>query len=217
MTGHRNADRWLPAECDVSIRPGWFWHAAENEKVKTPRQLLDLYYKSVGRGGSFLLNVPPDQRGRAHENDVASLAEFGRLVGATFRTNLAAKARITASNARGNDDAYAAVNVGSKGKRYWATDDGVTTPELVIDVGKEMRFNVVRLREHIALGQRIDAFALDAWQDEQWREFATGTSVGSCRIVRTAADVTTSKVRLRIVKAAACPCVSEVGLYREAE
>ncbi len=216
-SGHRDGSRWMPAECDVSIRPGWFWHAEQNGQVKTPRELLDLYYRSVGRGASFLLNLPPDNRGRAHENDVASLAECGRLVRETFRTNLAARATITASNVRGNDAAYAPANVVKKGKAYWATDDGVTTPELTVDLGKETTFNVVRVREQIALGQRIDAFALDAWQDGKWTAFAAGTSVGNCRLIRTAADITTTRVRLRITQAAACPCVSEFGLYVEAK
>ena len=98
QTGTRNGSHWMPPECDVSIRPGWFWHEKENDKVKTPRQLMDLYYRSVGRGGSLLLNVPPDRRGLLHENDVASLRDFGAMVRGTFRENLAAKAKVKASN-----------------------------------------------------------------------------------------------------------------------
>ena len=82
--GDRPGTHWLPAECDVSIRPGWFYHASEDEKVKTPVELLDLYYQSVGRGASFLLNLPPDRRGRIHENDERSLRGFKRLLDATF-------------------------------------------------------------------------------------------------------------------------------------
>lgn len=77
--GDMNGPDWVPAECDVSIRPGWFWRASENDKVKTPEQLLDLYLKSVGRGSSLLLNVPPDTRGLIHENDVKALLEFRKL------------------------------------------------------------------------------------------------------------------------------------------
>ena len=85
MTGHRHGSHWLPAECDVSIRPGWFWHEKENGRVKTGAELFDLYLRSVGRGASFLLNVPPDRRGLLHEKDVASLDEFRRLVDDAFR------------------------------------------------------------------------------------------------------------------------------------
>jgi alpha-L-fucosidase len=89
-TGTRFGKYWMPAECDVSIRPGWFWHEAENAKVKTPQQLLDLHLVSIGRGASFLLNVPPDRRGLLHESDTASLKAFGKLKQQIFGRNLAA-------------------------------------------------------------------------------------------------------------------------------
>lgn len=216
QTGHRNGSKWLPAECDVSIRPGWFWHEQENAKVKPPQQLFDLYCKSVGRGGSLLLNVPPDRRGLLYENDVESLKGLGTLVRGTFQENLAAKAKLTASNVRGK--AYGPENV-VDGDRfsYWSTGDAVTTPELVVDLKRPVTFDVVRLRENLRLGQRIDAFALDCWKGGTWETFAEATSIGSCRLVRVSGGVTTNRVRLRIAKAAACPALSEFGLFREAE
>jgi alpha-L-fucosidase len=87
--GHENGTHWVPAECDVSIRPGWFYHAHEDDKVKSVEQLVDIYYKSVGRNGVLLLNVPPDRRGLIHENDAARLAEFRAVLDETFKTNLA--------------------------------------------------------------------------------------------------------------------------------
>jgi len=215
-TGHRNAPQWLPAECDVSIRPGWFWHEKENDRVKTPRQLLDLYYKSVGRGANFLLNVPPDRRGLLHENDVAALKQFGDLVRATFKTNLASKAKLTASNVRGNDRAFAPRNLLDADRTsYWATDDSVTTPELIMDMGKEVMFNVIRLRENIQLGQRVEAFSVDVWENGAWREAANGTSIGACRLLRLPERATTSRVRLRITKSPVCPALSDFGLFEE--
>ncbi len=111
--GDRPGTHWVPAECDVSIRPGWFYHKHEDDQVKTAQQLVDLYYSSVGRGASFLLNLPPDRRGRIHENDVRSLREFHRIIDATFATNLAAGAHVSASNSRGNgrDRRFSAGNV----------------------------------------------------------------------------------------------------------
>jgi alpha-L-fucosidase len=215
-TGHRGADLWLPAECDVSIRPGWFWHESENDRVKTPRELMDLYYRSVGRGGSFLLNIPPDRRGRLHERDVAALKEFGELVHATFRTNLAAGAKLTASNVRGSAAAYGPQKLLDADRySYWATDDAVTTPDLVVDLGKSTTFNVVRLRENIRLGQRIEAFALDRWQDGAWQEFAAGTSIGACRLIHLPDYVTTDRVRLRITQSPVCIALSDFGLFAE--
>jgi alpha-L-fucosidase len=213
--GDRPGTHWLPAECDVSIRPGWFYHAKEDSKVKTPEQLVNLYFASVGRGASFLLNLPPDRRGLIPETDANSLKEFHRRIEATFRNDFARGTKVSASNVRGNDPGFSAANaVDGRRETYWATDDAVTTPELVLDLGEPTTFNVVRLREHLPLGQRIDAFALDRWQDGKWEEFASGTSIGSCRLVR-AEPMTATKVRLRITKAAACPAVSEVGLFAE--
>ena len=214
-SGERPGTAWLPAECDVSIRPGWFYHAKEDAQVKAPAQLLDIYYKSVGRGACLNLNIPPDRRGRIADPDIASLREFRRILDTTFAKNLAEKAKLTASSVRGNDQKFAAANVLDTDRQtYWATDDDVTTPELVLDLGGAVTFDVVSLREYLPLGQRIDMFALDSWQDGQWREFAHGTSIGNHRLVR-GEPITTTKVRVRITKAAACPAISELGLYRE--
>jgi alpha-L-fucosidase len=216
--GERPGTQWLPAECDVSIRPGWFYHAKEDAKVKTPAQLLDIYYNSVGRGACLNLNLPPDRRGIIHENDVRALREFRRQLDATFARNLAIGARLAASNERGKGArVFAAANVLDGDRRtYWATDDGVTTPELVADLGRPVTFNVVDLREYLPLGQRIEAFALDVWRDGRWEPFATGTSIGNRRLVRGAA-ITSDRVRLRITQAAVAPALAAFGLYAEPE
>jgi alpha-L-fucosidase len=128
--GDRPGTHWVPAECDVSIRPGWFYHKHEDDQVKTSEQLVDLYYKSVGRGASFLLNLPPDRRGRIHENDVASLSGFRRYIDGTFGTNRAANARVSASSARAG---FPAANViDDKRDTYWASEDSATTPSLTL-------------------------------------------------------------------------------------
>lgn len=212
--GDRPGTHWIPAECDVSIRPGWFYHAKEDAKVKTPAQLMDLYFASVGRGASFLLNLPPDRRGRIADVDVKALTEFRRKLDATFSRNLIRVAKVSATNVRGDDPTFDAGNVLSGGKKYWATDDAVTNAALTMEFPKPITFNIVRLREVLPLGQRVDAFALDQWQDGGWKEFAAGTSIGSCRLVR-GQPVTTAKVRLRITQAAACPAIAELGLFSE--
>jgi len=214
--GDRPGTHWVPAECDVSIRPGWFYHKHEDGQVKTPQQLVDLYYSSVGRGASFLLNLPPDRRGRIPDTDVASLQGFRRIIDATFATDLAAGARVTASNWRGGRDRrFAPANV-LDGSRitYWATDDGVRTPTLVLEFGHDIGFNVVRLREHLPLGQRVDAVGLDQWQNGDWVEFRAATSIGNCRLIR-GPRITTSRVRLRVAQATVCPAIAEVGLFSE--
>ncbi len=206
----------MPAECDVSIRPGWFWHEKENDRVKTPAELMTLYYESVGRGASFLLNVPPDRRGLIYEADAASLRSFGKALRATFQTDLAKGAKAKASNVRGNYGAFAAEHL-TDGHRatYWATDDAVKTAEVTVELPRESRFNVVRLREHTPLGQRVRAFAVDAWREGKWSEIGNGTSIGICRLLRFDQPVTSARVRLRITEADACPALSEMGLFLE--
>jgi alpha-L-fucosidase len=213
--GDRPGTHWVPGECDVSIRPGWFYHASEDDRVRSPQNLVDLYYQSVGRGASFLLNLPPDRRGRIHENDVKALQGFRRILDATFKTDLAQGARATAGNVRGGDARFGAQHL-LDGRRdtYWSTDDGVTTPDLVLDFGQAVTFNVVSLREYLPLGQRVEDWALDRWEHDAWVEFAHGTAVGARRLWR-GGDVTTTKVRLRIVKAPVCPALTEFALYRE--
>lgn len=211
--GDRAGTDWLPGEVDVSIRPGWFYHAKEDNAVKSPAQLLKIYYESVGRGANLILNIPPDRRGRIHENDVKSLLAWRKILDATFAKNLAAGAKATASNVRGNDAQFAAANVLSdKAETYWATDDGQTATELTLELKAPTTFSVFGLSEQIALGQRIDEFAVDIWKDGAWTTWAKGTAVGPHVLLRKEA-VTTSKVRLRILKASACPCLCKLGLY----
>lgn len=212
-SGDRGGSVWRPAECDVSIRPGWFWHENQNDKVKQLQQLKDLYFASVGRGASFLLNVPPDRRGRIHENDAKSLQQFGDWLRQTYAVNLAKGAKAKASNVRGNDKQFAAEKVlDADCFSYWGTDDQVTTAELELELGAEKTFDVVRVRENIRLGHRIDEFAVDVWTEGHWSEFGKATGVGAQRLLR-GQKVTTRKVRLRVVKASASLGVSEVGLF----
>lgn len=184
QTGHRNGEKWMPAECDVSIRPGWFWHEKENERVRTPDNLLDLYFKSIGRNASFLLNVPPDRRGLLHEADVASLAAFGQLVKKTFAKNLLAGAKTTSAS-----DVLSAV----------------------LPAPAEVR--VFRLREAIRLGQRIDEFVVEAQENGEWRAVAQATGIGACRLLRLAEPVTSAGFRVRFGKPAATPAIAEFSAY----
>jgi len=200
---------------DVSIPPGWFYHAGEADKVNSAEKLLEIYYASVGRGCNLLLNLPPDRRGRIHEKDVASLKEMRKVLDQTFTRDLTRGAKVTASNTRGNSRRFAPEKVvDGKRKTYWATDDSVTTPEIVLDLGKPTTFNIVRIREHIPLGQRVDGYALDFWGNGKWEEFASGTSIGHQKLVRSP-DIITTKVRLRITGAPVPPVISEIGLFEE--
>ena len=215
-SGMRDGKKWIPAEVDFSIRPGWFWHQSQNDRVRSATDLWDHYFESVGRGASMILNIPPDSRGLIYEKDVQSLAGFGRIVSQTFAVNLAKSAQVTASNVRGGGKKFSAKNLLDGNRNtYWATDDAVTTPEVTLTFKKPVTFDIVSLREYLPLGQRVEAFALDQWRDGQWVQFAGGTGIGSHRLWR-GEPVTTDKVRLRITQSPVCPALAEFGLFKEA-
>ena len=213
--GQRDGEQWLPAEADVSIRPGWFYHASQDNAVRSAENLVDLYFGSVGHGASFLLNLPPDRRGQLHENDVESLQQFRVIMDATFTRNLAANASITASNTRGGDDRWAPRNVlDSNRNTYWAPDDDPGDTSLIIDLGAATLFNIVSMREYLPLGHRVDDWAIDTWHDGRWQPYATGIGIGPHRLVR-GQYVTTRRIRLRFSNSAACPAISDVSLHTE--
>lgn len=212
-TGAPDGTKWIPAEVDVSIRPGWFYHASEDSLVKTPERLLDIYLSSVGRGSTLLLNVPPDKRGLFHENDVKALAGFRKLLNKEFGKNLALKAKATASNYRGRAAEFAPANVTDGNKNtYWATDDAVTTGSLDIQLNKASLIKYVVLQEYIQLGQRVKSFTVEAWKDNNWQKIAEGTTIGHKRILKIE-PVETTKIRINITDAKACPVISNVALY----
>lgn len=204
---------WYPAETDVSIRPGWFYHAREDDRVKSLDKLLDIYFSSVGRNSVLLLNLPPDRRGLIHENDVKRLQEFRKVLDATFAENLALAASAKASHVKASDRAFSPQNiVDDNQENYWTTDDWTTSANIEFDLGKSRTFNVAELAENIKVGQRVDGFTLEAWYDGAWREFARGTTIGYKRLLRFP-DVTAQKIRLTILNSRLCPTLSGFGLY----
>jgi alpha-L-fucosidase len=212
-TGSEDGNKWIPAEVDVSIRPGWFYHQKEDSLVKSPERLFDIYLTSVGRGSVLLLNVPPDQRGRFHENDIKSLQGFRRILDTEFKTNLAKGASTKASSYRGNAATYDASKV-TDGKKdtYWATDDNTLNGNIEIDLGKKQPVKYVLLQEYIRLGQRVKSFSVDAWQQDGWKEVASGTTIGYKRILKLS-PVETNKIRVNIKDAKACPTLSAVEVF----
>ncbi len=205
---------WYPAECDVSIRPGWFYHADQDGQVKSLRHLLDIYYRSVGRNSVLLLNVPPDRRGLFHANDVARLREMRQVLDETFKTNLAAGRPAKATSTQDEQHPATAITDG-KPDTYWAAAEGVTQASIEIDLGRPVTFDRAMLQEMIAAGQRIEQFALEAWDGQQWKEFARATTVGHKRLLRFPA-VTTTRVRLVILDSRDSPMIREFGLFKAA-
>ncbi|HYT75376.1 MAG TPA: alpha-L-fucosidase, partial [Vicinamibacterales bacterium] len=204
---------WVPPEVDVSIRPGWFYHPAEDAKVASVEKLVQIYEQSVGRGANLLLNVPPDRRGLIPDADAARLRQFGREIADTYKTDLARRATAHATLVRGGLDRFSAsrVNDGDSGT-YWATDDGDTAGAIDLEWAQPVRFDRIVLQEAIALGQRVKAWTLEAGADGGWTEIARGTTIGHKRIAHFP-SVTASRIRVTIVQARACPAISTIAVY----
>jgi len=210
--GHEDGKYWVPAEVDVSIRPGWFWHSSQDSMVRTPENLLELYYSSVGRNSNLLLNVPPDKRGLLNEKDVESLLSFRALREKEFASELAGGKNVTASTARGKNYMGSNVNDGDP-ETYWATKDDQTTGDLVIDLQSETEVNRILLQEYVRLGQRVMEFRVEAFSGGNWVTVAEGTTIGH-KIIRKFPTVTASKIRVSVTKAKACPTISNIELFR---
>jgi alpha-L-fucosidase len=212
-SGDPEGASWTVPLCNTSIRPGWFYHADEDDRVKSLPDLLEVYYKSVGRNCVLLLNVPPDPRGLFHENDVAALRELRRVLDETFAVDLAEGRPVTADQWRGRHERFAPGHlVDGDPESYWATDDGVRQAALEIDLGAPVRFDRVLLQEPIRFGQRIAELSVEARVDGEWAPLARTTTVGYKRILRIPA-VTADRVRVRILAANNTPALSTVGLF----
>jgi alpha-L-fucosidase len=211
--GSPDGTDWVPPEVDVSIRPGWFYHASEDDRVAPVERLVEMYEQSVGRGANLLLNMPPDRRGLIPDIDVERLRAFGRTIARTYESDLARSAVASATSARGGTERFAAARVNDGDPQtFWALDDGLTTGAIELSWSKPVHFDRVELREAIALGQRISAWTIEADDRGRWVTLTSGTTVGARRIARVSAT-TTARLRVRIDGARACPTLSTVGVY----
>ncbi|MFZ0280838.1 MAG: alpha-L-fucosidase [Bacteroidales bacterium] len=210
--GHEDGNYWVPAEVDVSIRRGWFYHESQDSMVRSPENLMELYYSSVGRNSNLLLNIPPDRRGLLHENDVKSLLAFRELREKEFSSELASGKRAVSSADRGKG--YKAVNVNDGNpETYWTTRDDVTSASIEIALGDESEVNRIILQEYIRLGQRVQEFTVEALVGGEWKQLIDGTTIGH-KVIRKFPVVKTSQLRVTISRSKACPAISNIELYR---
>ncbi len=210
--GNENGEAWIPAECDVSIRPGWFFSPSTNDKVKSVNDLMEIYYKSIGRNGNLLLNVPVDRRGRIHENDSTRLMEFRDEVSGRFNKNNIVKAKLSAMDSR-NGKQYSPDKMNDgKFETYWSARDNDKKATIVADLGSEKNVDHVLLQEYIGLGQRVKAFSVEYWNGRKFVEIDRQTTIGFKRILQFT-PVKTSKIRINILDAHACPLISELQIF----
>jgi alpha-L-fucosidase len=203
-TGHQGASAWVPAEVDVSIRPGWFWHP--NEHPMTVDKLMEIYYNSVGRNGLLLLNVPPDTCGRIAAEDSAVLVAFRAERDRIFSKDLAQGAKIKATSEFGSQ--YTAENLlDTAYHSYWASVDSRAT--ITIKLDKKKTFDIIVLQEYIPLGQRVSRFHVECGG----KRF-DATTIGYKRIVRLSESVTTDLITVIIDSSLAPPILNRISLHR---
>lgn len=231
-------EKWVSLEGDTPInRAGWFWHPGQSSKVKSPEHLMQVYLDSVGRGANLILNVAPNRDGQLDPADVASLLKFGENRKRLLARDYAEGAKVEASETRGNDEQNFGADKLTDGdiETYWAPNDGTLKAELVVTTPKPVTFDVVRIREQIRLGQRVKDFRLEAMIDGKWQvidpeaatlmqqmkgkgkkdELTAAEKTIGHQIMRRLPDpITTDKVKLVILDARACPCISELSLLR---
>ncbi len=216
QSGHADGDAWCASECNTSIRPGWFYHESEDDKVKSVDELVDLYYRSVGHNGTFLLNFPVDREGLIHPTDSATLIAWHERINRELSHNLLEKAKFSTSDTR-NKRFDASMMGDGDWDTYWAPGDGVTTADIEIKTKKDVTLNCIMLQEYIPLGQRVKAFVIEYktccghWvpviADEET------TTIGYKRLVRFA-EKTAKEWRVRILDSRACPCINNIeGFY----
>lgn len=211
--GHEDGGYWLPAECNTSIRPGWYYHSDQDDSVKTPDELLAIWDASVGRGGNLLLNLPVDRRGLVHENDVAALMELRRELEIIYGRDLADSALAFASNERGDhSDFQAGKALDGKPHTYWTTDDGVIEASLEVVLPAPTCINRVMLQEYVPLGQRIRSFDVQVWKRDGWHTVAEATTIGARRIISFPTKKS-HRVRINVRDARGVPTLSEVGVF----
>lgn len=216
--GHADGNQWVAAECDVSIRPGWFYHPEEDDRVKTVDQLTDLYYRSVGHNATLLLNFPVDRDGLIHPVDSANAVNFHKNIQKQLADNLLAGLSPKASDERGRNFSAKATTDDSW-DTYWATSDSVTSATIEFDLPKTEKVNRMMIQEYIPLGQRVKSFVVEYDKDGEWLPVKLNeetTTVGYKRLLRFE-TVSTDKLRIRFTDARACLCINNIEAYYAGE
>ena len=209
--GDPEGKQYSVGEADVSIRSGWFYH--DNQEPKSLRELMDIYFKSVGRGTPLLLNIPPNQDGKFADADVARLKEFRQTLDQLYSVNYAAGALVEADSTRRNPLYKASHLTDGDEKTSWAPADDAKTGSFVLDLGKEQHFDVVELKETIEKGQRISGFTIDVAVNGQWVPYGAGSTVGYRRLIK-GQPVDSRYIRVSITDAQATPILNGVSVYK---
>jgi alpha-L-fucosidase len=216
-TGDPDGNKWIIGQCDVSIRPGWFYHANENDKVKSAAGLTEIYYNSVGRNGVLLINIPPDSLGRLNPTDSTNLVQFKTIIDETFEVNLAAQGKVTASISFSSDKCYSPSNItDDNNESFWAGDKNINSAVIEIQLAKTVTFDRIMIQEPIKFGQRVSEFEISALVNGEWKTLSKGTTIGYKRLLK-CEKVSASKLKLSILNANNSPAISNFGLFLASE
>lgn len=219
--GFEDGDQWTVPEADARITSGWFWGTKKNTP-KTMEELSDMYFNSVGHNATLLLNVPPNNQGTVDKAILDRVTEFGNNIKATFKTNLAkaegASAKV--SEVRGGAKEYKPGNmIDDNDETYWATSDGKKSGEILIDLGKETKFDVVSIEEAIQNGQRINNYKVEYRNGDSgtWTLLEEGKTIGAKRLCRTS-ETTARQIKITVGTCdGKVPMISEIGVYKSTE
>lgn len=212
--GDENGSEWLPAEVDVSIRPGWFYHVNEDDKVKSVNELCEIYYNSVGRNANLLLNFPVTLNGKIHPTDSTNAVEFYKKISNELNHNMLAGAKVQADNERGYRFSASKVNDGNP-ETYWATDDGYPYGTISFSMSQPVTISRVMIQEYVKLGQRVKSFYLEGEKNGKWfriNTFDETTTVGYKRIVRFD-QVEVDKLVINFEESRGPLCISNIAAY----
>ncbi|MEL6254743.1 MAG: alpha-L-fucosidase [Bacteroidota bacterium] len=217
-TGHYDGTDWVPAEVDVSIRPGWYYHPEQDTMLKSVDQLMDIYYKSIGRNANLLLNVPADTRGKIAAVDSARLMEFAAAIEKDFPQDIAFGKRVTTySTYESHPDFMGSQANDGDYNTYWATDKNSNSNYAVLELGTPKYFNRILLQEYVPLGQRVDSFYVAARIGGEWDMLDWGCSIGYKRIIKLDQPAYTHRLILDLVSAKGPPIIANWEVYMAPE
>jgi alpha-L-fucosidase len=206
-SGQELGTHFIPTETDVSIRPGWYYHPEEDDKVKSLDKLIDIYFNSIGLNSSLLLNIPVDKRGLIHENDAKSMLELGQYLKKTFNENLIKESKITY-----NGNIHPINKITDKNINTFSTINSKKNNYITISLNEKKVADVFEVSENINLGQRIKEFKLEIKSNDKWIKIEKGTTVGSKRLIKFD-PVEIKELRFTAIDSKDIPLISEMGLY----
>ncbi|MBR5528271.1 MAG: alpha-L-fucosidase [Clostridia bacterium] len=210
-SGKLGGDSFLIAEVDTSIRPGWFYHKEQDNFVKSPKQLIDLWFDSVGKSAIMLLNFPPDRRGLIHETDSKNAIEAHRIISRALSENYAEGSKVTASSERCTE--CGALNIVDPDfESFYAASDNDKRPVIEITLPQKNTFDTVILGEVTELGVRVGGFTVEAEIDGKWQLLADKKSIGFKRALHFS-PITTDKVRITFYDFVATPLIREISFH----